>query len=374
MNSSKLDVALSAAAELRPATGFVAMASAPGVQPYLGAFGRRGTDAEDAMATDSIFWIASFTKLVTSIVALQLIEDGALALDQTVASILPDFADLPILEGFDGTGAPRLREATDAPTIRHLLTHTSGCGYAFMDLDLARWAEHSGAGIAEARAQPRLFDAGARWQYGVSSEWLGTAIEAVTGEDLEVVFRRRVFGPLAMEDTTLDPDPSRKQRIAQLHARAPDGALTPMELPLPPPPHFSSGGGGLYSTAPDFMRLLRALLDGDILSAESRSMLFSNEVGELDSGVTGSAIAAFARPFEPMPGQPKRWSLGMMINPEPVAGGRAAGSGAWAGLANCYYWADPTNGVAGILMSQVLPFADPQILDLFSTFERTVYV
>jgi CubicO group peptidase (beta-lactamase class C family) len=163
------------------------------------------------------------------------------------------------------------------------------------------------------------------------------------------------------------------QRVVQLHARLPDGALTPMELPLPPPPHFSSGGGGLYSTASDFMHLLRALLDGDILSADTRGTLFSNEVGELNAGVTGSAIAAFARPFEPMPGQPKRWSLGMMINPEPVAGGRAAGSGAWAGLANCYYWADRTNGVAGILMSQVLPFADPPILDLFSAFERAVY-
>jgi CubicO group peptidase (beta-lactamase class C family) len=290
-----------------------------------------------------------------------------------VASILPDFADLPILEGFEATGAPRMRKATDAPTIRHLLTHTSGCGYAFMDPELARWAEKSGVGIAEARRQPRLFDAGARWQYGVSSEWLGTAIEAVTGEDLEVVFRRRVFGPLSMEDTTFSPDPTQKQRVAPLYARAPDGALTQMQLPLPPPPHFSSGGGGLYSTAPDFMRLLRALLDGDILSADTRGTLFSNEVGELNAGVTGSAIAAFARPFEPMPGQPKRWSLGMMINPEPVAGGRAAGSGAWAGLANCYYWVDRTNGVAGILMSQVLPFADPQILDLFSAFERAVY-
>ena len=121
------------------------------------------------------------------------------------------------------------------------------------------------------------------------------------------------------------------------------------------------------------MRLLRALLDGDILNADARGMLFSNKIGELDAGVTGSAIAAFANPFEPLPGQTKRWSFGLMINPESVAGGRAAGSGAWAGLANCYYWADRSNGVAGILMSQILPFADPQILDLFSTFERAVY-
>jgi methyl acetate hydrolase len=373
MKMAYLDTALIAAAELEPAPGFVAMASLPGGQRYLRAFGRRGISSAEPMTADTLFWIASFTKLVTSIAALQLIEEGRLSLDQTVASILPDFADLPILEGFDETGAPRLRRASDAPTIRHLLTHTSGCGYAFMDADLARWAEQTGAGIGEGRRQPRLFDADSRWQYGVSSEWLGTAIEALTGEDLETAFQRRIFAPLGMAGTTLAPGAALTARVAQMHARLPDGSLAPMEFSLPPPPHFSMGGGGLYSTAPDFMRLLRALLDGEILTAASRAALFDNRVAEHEAGVLAASIAAYTNPFDPLPGQPKRWSLGMMINPEPVAGGRAAGSGAWAGLANCYYWADPANGVTGILLSQVLPFADPKILSLFSTFERAVY-
>ena len=158
-----------------------------------------------------------------------------------------------------------------------------------------------------------------------------------------------------------------------MHARLPDGSLASMEFSLPPPPHFSMGGGGLFSTAPDFMRLLRALLDGKILTPASRAALFDNQVGELEAGVLASSIPAFTKPFDPLPGQPKRWSLGMMINLQPVTGGRATGSGAWAGLANCYYWADPANGVAGILLSQILPFADPEILKLFSTFERAVY-
>src|SRR5258708_2168336 len=156
MKMARVDTALIAAAELGPAPGFVAMASLPGGQQYLRAFGKRGIAIAEPMTADSLFWIASFTKLVTSIVALQLIEEGRLSLDQTVASILPDFADLPILEGFDETGAPRLRRASDAPTIRHLLTHTSGCGYTFMDADLARWGEHTGVGIGEGRRQPHL--------------------------------------------------------------------------------------------------------------------------------------------------------------------------------------------------------------------------
>jgi CubicO group peptidase (beta-lactamase class C family) len=373
MSIAAVDKALTEAAASDLVPGFVAAARLPDGQRFEAAYGARSVAAPTPMTPDTVFWIASFTKLVTTIAALQLVEAGALDLDQAVASILPDFADLPILDGFDNAGAPRLRKATDAPTVRHLLTHTSGLGYTFMDADLARYAEQEGIGPDQARRLPRRFDAGAHWHYGVGIDWAGAVIEAVTGKGLDAVFAERITGPLGMADTTFALTDAQKARAAVMHARLPDGSLVPIDFAMPPPPNFSLGGGGLHSTAADYLRLLRAILDGEILSEASRAALFANQIGDLQAGVTVSSNPALTNDFEPMPGDPKRWSLGLLLNQRPGPDGRPAGSGAWAGLANCYYWIDPKTRVAGVLLTQILPFADAKALDLFARFERAVY-
>jgi CubicO group peptidase (beta-lactamase class C family) len=372
MSFDALPSVLAAAARLNPVAGFVAMASQGDGETYLDAFGARSAASPEPMAADSVFWVASFTKLVTSVVALQLIEAGRLSLDQPVAGVLADFADLPILEGYDAAGAPLLRRAADRPTVRHLLTHTSGLGYQFMDHDLARYAAAEGVGPDAARRLPRRFEAGARWQYGVSTDWLGAVVEAVAGQGLDEVFQNQVFGPLGMTDTTFALSEAQRPRAAAMHARLPDGGLSVIDFAMPPL-NFSSGGGGLYATAADFMRLLRALLDGAILGEASRGALFANQVGDLPAGVLISSNPALTNDFDPMPGQTMGWSFGLMLNPSAGPDGRAAGSGAWAGLANCYYWLDPAKGLAALLLAQVLPFADPKALGLLATFERAVY-
>ncbi|HEY7853195.1 MAG TPA: serine hydrolase domain-containing protein [Caulobacteraceae bacterium] len=372
MSFDALPSVLAAAARLNPVAGFVAMASQGDGEAYLDAFGARSAASPEPMAADSIFWVASFTKLVTSVVALQLIEAGRLSLDQPVAGVLADFADLPILEGYDAAGAPLLRRAADRPTVRHLLTHTSGLGYQFMDHDLARYAAAEGVGPDAARRLPRRFEAGARWQYGVSTDWLGAVVEAVAGQGLDEVFQNQVFGLLGMTDTTFALSEAQKPRVAAMHARLPDGDLSVIDFAMPPL-NFSSGGGGLYATAADFMRLLRALLDGAILGEASRGALFANQVGDLPAGVLISSNPALTNDFDPMPGQTMGWSFGLMLNPSRGPNGRAAGSGAWAGLPNCHYWLDPAKGLAALLLAQVLPFADPKALGLLATFERAVY-
>lgn len=373
MSIAAVDKALTQAAAADLVPGFVAAARLPDGQRFGAAYGARSVAAPAPMTPDTVFWIASFTKLVTTIAALQLVEAGALSLDQTVASILPDFADLPILEGYDDTGKPRLREATDAPTVRHLLTHTSGLGYTFMDADLGRYAEEQGIGPDQARRLPRRFDAGSRWHYGVGIDWAGAVIEAAAGQRLDAVFAERITGPLGMADTTFALSETQKARSAAMHARLPDGSLVPIDFAMPPPPNFSLGGGGLHSTASDYLRLLTAILDGEILSEASRAALFANQIGDLQAGVTVSSNPALTNDFEPMPGDPKRWSLGLLLNQRPGPDGRPVGAGAWAGLANCYYWIDPKTHVAGVILTQILPFADKKALDLFSRFERAVY-
>ncbi|HZL00266.1 MAG TPA: serine hydrolase domain-containing protein [Caulobacteraceae bacterium] len=373
MSLHTIQAALAAAPQAARVPGYVAVARDGDGGEAVAVHGRRKADDPAPMTADTVFWIASMTKLVTSIAALQLVEEGVLALDQPVAEVRPEFADLPILEGFDAAGAPRLRAATDAPTVRHLLTHTSGLGYAFMDADLARYAEQAAVAPGQGHLLPRRFEAGARWQYGTSTDWVGAIVETLAGKGLAEVLERRILGPLGMTDTSFAPTPDQQARKAAMHARQPDGGLSPMDFAMPAPPYFAMGGGGLYSTGPDFMKLLAAILDGAILSPASRASLFANHAGDLDCGVLVSSNPAFTRDFDPAPGHAKRWSLGLMVNPNPGPDGRAAGSGAWAGLGNCYYWLDPSAGVAGVLLTQILPFADPDVLALFQVLERAVY-
>ena len=162
MSIEAIGRALSAAHAAGITPGFVAAAAFPDDGDYLGAFGQRGGADAAAMTVDTLFWIASMTKVITSIAALQLIEQGRLSLDEDAARVLPAIAEAPILEGFDHEGAPRLRAATRPVTLRHLLTHTSGFGYPFMSADLARYGDHAGLGVEQALAMPRLFEAGER--------------------------------------------------------------------------------------------------------------------------------------------------------------------------------------------------------------------
>ncbi|HEY1559483.1 MAG TPA: serine hydrolase domain-containing protein [Caulobacteraceae bacterium] len=373
MSAEAIEQALAASWQRTGIPGLVAMVRHGDGETQTVSLGQRSVDASPEMTGDTVFWIASFTKLVTSVVALQLVDEGRLSLDLPVADLRPDFPDLPILAGLDDGGRPRLKPAEDAPTIRHLLTHTSGLGYAFTDPVLRRYALQKGFGPERSHLLPRRFAAGEGWLYGASTDWLGAVIEAVCGEALDQVFQRRVCKPLGMADTTCVRTADLLARAAAVHARSPDGSCAVIDFALPPPPNFNIGGGALYSTAPDFMRLLSALLDGEILSDASRAALFENQVGDCDAGTIVSSDPALTRDFDPLPGAPKRWSLGLMINPEPVVGGRSAGSGAWAGLANCYYWIDPASRIAGVLMTQILPFADTEVLSLFATLERAVY-
>ncbi len=379
MSAGAIDKALRAAQAKGAAPGLVAAARLPDGGEYHGAFGQRGVADPRPMTADTLFWIASMTKALTSIGALQLVEQGRLSLDQDASAFVPAINEVPILEGFDAAGAPRLRAARRPVTLRHLLTHTSGFGYVFMSPDLARYAERAGLGFDDAMKLPRLFDAGERWQYGISTDLVGQVVEAVSGQGLDAYLKQHVFEPLGMMDTTFALSPDQVGRQAPMHARAPDGALTPFSFPLPPPPNPMMGGGGLYSTASDYLAFLKALLAGGagphgrILSPESGALLTTNQVGDLDCGVLVSSNPAFTNDFEPMPGVTKRWSLGLLLNQTPGPDGRGAGAGAWAGLSNCYYWLDPAAGAAGVILMQLLPFADPGALETFSAFERAVY-
>ena len=382
--ASGVDQVLERAVDAGVAPGVIALAANDNGVIYEGAFGKREVGKDAAMTLDSVAWIASMTKAVTSAAAMQLVEQGRLGLDEPLGQRVSEFASVQVLEGFDAAGTPRLRPPRRPITLRHLLTHTAGFTYDFWNQDMVRYYQHAGVpGIAECKnatlQTPLVCDPGERWEYGINLDWVGKTVEQLSRQSLEDYFREHIFAPLDMNDTGFVLRPDQRTRQAAMHARQPDGSLTPIPFEILQAPEFFMGGGGLYSTGPDYLRFLRMLLGGGqlagvrVLQPETVDDMSRNHIGELTVGPMKTAAPTLSHDAEFFPGMVKKWGLGYMISTEAAPTGRSAGSLAWAGLANTYYWLDPTRRVTGVFATQILPFADPNVLDLFAAFEQAIY-
>ncbi|MBV8575910.1 MAG: beta-lactamase family protein [Acetobacteraceae bacterium] len=382
--SETIDALLRDATEGGRIPGVVAAAAAPAGLFYQGAAGVRMLGRSEPMTADTVFAIASMTKAVTAVAAMQLVEQGKLALDQPAGDVVDGLRAPMVLEGFDEDGSARLRPARRPVTLRHLLTHTSGFSYDTWNLVLRRYAEQTGVpmprtGMLASLNAPLLFDPGERWEYSISIDWAGRMVEAVSRERLDRYFHNHIFGPLGMDDTGYTPTPEQQARLAAMHRRKQDGSLEPLPAEERPEPEFFIGGGGLYSTAGDYLVFLRMLLAGGALSGErilrpeTVALMGENHIGDLLVQPLRTAMPDLSNDVELFPGMAKKWGLSFLINTEDSLNGRSAGSLAWAGLYNTYYWLDPKRQVAGVLMAQILPFGDTAVLDLFAHFERAVY-
>jgi methyl acetate hydrolase len=375
-----IDQVLRLGVESGAAAGVAAAVTSDKGTIYEGAVGVRETGKSGPMTADTVVWIASMTKAITAVAAMQLVERGKLALDKPIAAVLPELANPQVLEGFDAQGKPRLRPAKGAITLRHLLTHTAGFTYDMWNADNARYLEHTGLpGITTCRnaalTTPLVFDPGTGWDYGINIDWAGKAVEAVSGDDLETCFRRNIFEPLGMTSTSFRLSADQRARLAGMHARAKDGSLQAMPFEMPQEPEFQMGGGGLYSTVQDYARFVRALLnDGaPLVSPATFAEMARNNIGDLDVVPLKTVSPRRTADADFFPGMRCKWGLSFLINTEVTPQGRSPGSLAWAGLANCYFWADPVRKIGGVYASQVLPFFDPKAIGLFRAFETAVY-
>jgi methyl acetate hydrolase len=372
------------AVESRAMPGIVTSAANGAGVMYEGAFGRRELGKDAPMAPDTVVWIASMTKAITGAAAMQLVERGTLALDDPAAKTVSELGAVRVLEGFDAAGQPRLRPPKRPVTLRHLLTHTAGFSYEIWSPAIAQYqSATSTPGITTctnaALTTPLLFDPGERWEYGIGIDWVGKMVEVASGQRLDRYLRDNILGPLGMDDTSFKLSPSQRARLATVHQRDPAGALAPIEFGLPEEPEFHMGGGGLYGTARDYLAFARMIMLGGtlngqkILGPDTVATMAQNHIGPVDVGVLKTAIPPLSHDVELFPGMSKKWGLTFLINTEACATGRAAGSLAWAGLANTYFWIDRTRQVCGVFLSQVLPFYDPIAIDLFGKFELEVY-
>jgi methyl acetate hydrolase len=380
----QIDQVLKAANDRGDVPGVVAMAATREGAIYQGAFGKRTLPDGAVMTADTVFWIASMTKAITSTAAMQLVEQGKLSLDAPIADVLPELASPKVLEGFDAAGQPRLRPARRPITLRHLITHTAGFAYAIWNSDIGRYIEKTGTPDIiscqnAALSLPLIFDPGEKWDYGVNIDWVGKAVERASGQRLGAYFAERLFTPIGMKDTSFKLTPEHRSRLVAMHARGEDGALTAIPFEMPQEPEFEMGGGGLYSTAADYLAFQQIFLNEgraggkQVLRSETVRMMSENSIGDLKVGPLKTVMPNYSNDADFFPGMLKKWGLGFMISTAQVPSGRNPGSLAWAGLGNTYFWIDPKKGVAGVILMQLLPFADPKALDLFEGFEKGVY-
>jgi CubicO group peptidase (beta-lactamase class C family) len=381
---ARIDGVLRQAIEAKDVPGVVAMAATDKGLLYEGAFGTRVLDNGPAMTLDTVFRIASMTKAITSVAAMQLVEQGKLTLDDPVPNIDPALGAPQVLEGFDTAGAPRLRPAKRPITLRHLLTHTAGFCYELWDANMVRYVKatempSTSTGKVAALRLPLVFDPGDKWEYGINIDWVGRLVEAVSGQTLDVYFRDKIFTPLGMKDSGYITSDEQRARQARVHQRQADGTLAPQPLETPSTPEFWSGGGPLYSTGPDYLTFLQMLLHGgsfngaQLLRPETVALMGQNHIGNIPAGIMKTENPARSNDVDFFPGAEVRWGLGYMLNMQPGPNGRSAGTVSWGGIFNTYYWLDPVQRVTGLIMPQILPFADQRVLQLYGQFESAIY-
>lgn len=379
---ARISEALEAAVAAGRTVGCVGLLADSGGLRHVSAHGRRAADAETRMTPDTVFQLASMTKAIGTVAAMKLVEDGRLSLESDVAEILPDFAQLQVLQGFDGD-VPRFRPSKRPCTIRHLMTHTSGLGYDAWNPDQFKLCAQLGVnrrtgGRPALQAFPFLREPGEKWEYGVSIDWLGLVVEQVTGEPIQAFLQREILGPLGMGSTDVIFRPDMADRKTPVHVADAQGRLTPSDIDITGV-GFYSMGGCMKGTGPDYARFLRMFLRGGeldgarVLRPETVEAMSVNAIGDLRLCTLPSAAPGVAAPVEFFPGVEKTFTLGFMRNEERLDGRRHAGSLSWAGLFNTYFWIDPTVGIAGVLMMQQAPFSSPEAMAVYDSFERAVY-
>ena len=374
---STIDAVLERAVAGRHVPGVVAIAADRQGVIYSGAAGRTSSQPDRPMTVDAIFSIASMTKAVTSVALMQLVDEKKVGLDDPASTYLPAFGTVSVITSFDQkTGNYTVKPASRPITIRQLLTHTSGLGYAFTSPIVRDFKPRNGETF---EIGPLLFEPGTDWVYGTSTDWVGRLVEAISGKNLDAYFRERIFAPLGMRDTHFNVPDAALPRLAPAWRRQADGTLT--ELPSRPPQRVTdfNGGGGLSSTAADYIRFLQMLLNGGqlagarILSAASVDQMSRNQIGAVNVHAIKSAQPSLSADFSFVNEGKDKWGLGFQITGETAPGLRSAGSLSWGGINNTYFWLDPSRGIAGVILMQFLPFADASALSVYRDFERAVY-
>jgi methyl acetate hydrolase len=378
--ASAIDASLSGAVERKDVPGVVALITDREHVLYQSAFGVADVATGRPLTSDALFRIASMTKPVTAVALMQLVEQGRIGLDDPASKYLPELAELKVIESFDATtGAYQVRPAARPALVKHFLTHTSGLAYPFTS---AIWRDFKPrADETYPFGGPLLFDPGERWHYSTGMDVVGRLVEVVSGQKLEDYFREHIFVPLQMNDTSYNVPETKGPRLVAQQQRAGEQMNGAVELQDPQPGltvAMPIGGGGLASTADDYGRFMRMLLNGGalggvrVLKPETVAMMGQNQIGAVSVPALKSALPRSAD-FTFIADGRDKWGYSFLITVDQVPGKRSPGSLSWGGINNTYFWIDPTRGIGGVIMMQYLPFADAKALAVYDAFERGAY-
>ena len=322
------------------------------------------------------------TKTVVSIAALRLIDQKLLELEAPVKTWLPELEQPQVLVGFEGN-EPVYKDAQTPITVRHLLTHTAGFGYEFLNALLYKFVE-TGQGASVLAGDPGFIHApliaepGTAFNYGISSDWLGILVERVGKAKLGEYLESEIFSPLGMKDTAFHVKSDQKHRLVEGYMPTPDGWI---KVPMADGsvPAFESGGGGLYSTANDYFRFCQMLLNGgsldgyQVISEEICAELSNDHLSPISFPVFEATTPVFPDDIEYFPGHKKYWGLGGLVLPDGLPQRRSPASHCWSGIFNTYYWVDRRAGKTGVVLMQVTPYYHESCLAVFDAVETYAY-
>lgn len=278
---------------------------------YTKTFGHTSMKSEDAqpLSASNIMWIASCTKLMTSICALKLVEQGKLTLDDPVYIHIPELKDFKIIQSFDDTGKPVETQHTKPITLRTLLTHSSGLTYDSFHPKLLAWCAHhgrtpnSGAKLLNRFDAPLTFEPGESWMYGSSLDYAGLLIERVSGVSLEEYMQENLWNPLNIKDMTfkLSSRPDLVERMAAMSER--EAGSGTVELTEGIQIYQSTdgseiedclGGQGVFSSPEEYFKVLKAVLTTDedekLLKKETLNEFFKPQLGEGSSAALNGIL------------------------------------------------------------------------------------
>jgi CubicO group peptidase (beta-lactamase class C family) len=366
--------------------GVVTLVARRGRVVHLEAVGFKDAEAKTSMTADTVFRIASMTKPITSVAAMMLYEEGHFLLSDPISKWLPEFAEMKVAQlpaPDERVGAPyKLVPALRPITIRHLLTHTAGLPNSYRGLtqpDHERASARQNANETMADVTKRLaklplnFQPGEAWEYGPATNVLGNLVEVISGQSLDVFFRKRIFEPLGMQDTYFYLPGSKVNRLAALYQPDANRKIKLVEAPtiesrwVKPPHVFFAGGGGLVSTVADYVRFHQMMLNGGelngvrLLGRKTVELMTANHIGNLPVWLTGPGY-----------GFGLGYSVVKDIGDTGLSG--SAGQYGWGGAFCTYFWVDPVEEMIGIVMTQVRPYTHLNIRQEFQVLANQAIV
>ena len=350
---------------------------------YKGHFGFRDLENKDQVDDNTLFRIASMTKAITSTCIYQLIDKGILSLDTNLKDFFPEISDKKVIRGFDDNGDQILSDVSNDINIGHLLTHTSGFAYEIWNESIAKLVEKGDLQSAFANNDeflkaPLVFEPGSDWEYGIGIDWLGVLIEKINDCSLQEYMLTHIFEPLGMSNTSYDLDKNKHSRVAKVYGRNNDEYLE-MPFEVPEKSSFYSGGGNLISNLEDYSKFLRIFLNSgkgskkQIISESSIASMLSSLNEELVMKKMLTQVPMLSNDVDFFPTSAKSWSPGFMVNHEDIKSGRPKNSSGWAGLFNSFFWIDPKNEIAALILMQMLPFSEDGCFTTLQEFEASIY-